>query len=98
MQLDDPAADISLLKRGVLQPDSTNKVHHAQSEALNALGIALLYDEEVPREGVHITRRRRMTPWIDGLRYVWTAFRNEVGRGEGPACLRFDQLEGDGQP
>lgn len=100
VQLDDHGKLVSRLKRGaVLQPDGTNKVHHhAQSEALNALSSLLLYDEEVPREGVHITRRRRMTRWIDGSTWVWTAFRNEVGRGEGSAGLRFDQLEGDGQP
>jgi hypothetical protein len=34
---------------------------------------------------------------IDALD-VWTAFRNEVGSGEGSAGLRFDHLEGDGQP
>jgi hypothetical protein len=32
-----------------------------------------------------------MTRWIDGSTWVWTAFRNEVGRGEGSAGLRFDQ-------
>jgi hypothetical protein len=60
------------------------------------LGSSLLYDEEVPREGVHITRRRRMARWIDGSTWVWTAFRNEAGTGEGSAGLRFDQLDGDG--
>jgi hypothetical protein len=85
---------LSRLKRGaVLQPDGTGKVHLAQSEALKALGTALLFDEEVPREGVHITRRRRMVRWIDGSSWVWTAFRNEIGGGEGSAGLRFDQLQ-----
>jgi len=36
-----------------------------------------------------------MARWIDGSAWVWTAFRNEVGTGEGSAGLRFDQLEGD---
>jgi hypothetical protein len=99
VQLDDRGKLVSRLKRGtVLQPDGSNKVHSAYSEALNASSNLLLYDEEIPREGVHITRRRRMTRWIDGSSWVWTAFRNEVGRGEGSAGLRFDQLEGDGQP
>jgi hypothetical protein len=84
---------VSRLKRGaVLQPDGTQKVHTAQSEALKSLSNGLLYDEEVPREGVHITRRRRMIRWIDGSTWVWTAFRNDVGRGEGSAGLQFDQL------
>ena len=84
---------ISRLKRGaVLQPDGSQKVHHAQGQALNASGALLLYDEEVPREGVHVTRSRRMARWIDGSTWVWTAFRKQVGRGEGSSGLCFDQL------
>jgi hypothetical protein len=84
---------ISRLKRGaVLQPDGSQKVHHAQGQALNSSGALLLYDEEVPREGVHVTRSRRMARWIDGSTWVWTAFRKQVGRGEGSSGLRFDQL------
>lgn len=93
VEQDDHGNLVSRLRRGaVLQPDGTKKIHHARSGALNALANELLYDEEVPREGVHITRRRRMTRWIDGSTWVWTAFRNEVGRGEGSAGLQFDQL------
>ena len=62
---------------------------------MNVAGSLLLYDEEVPREGTRITRRRRMTRWVDGSTWLWTAFRNEAGRGEGSAGLRFDQLAGD---
>jgi hypothetical protein len=99
VELDDHGALVSRLKRGaVLQPDGTNKVHQVRGEALNASADLLLYDEEVPREGVHITRRRRMTRWIDGSTWVWTAFRNEIGTGEGSAGLCFDQLEGDRPP
>src|SRR5262249_27023840 len=73
--------------------DGSNRVHRARSETLAALGPALLFDEEVPREGVHITRRRRMARWVDGSTWVWTAFRNDVGSGEGSAGLLFDPLE-----
>jgi hypothetical protein len=84
------------LRRGaMLQPDGTNTVHQSRSQVLGELGSSLLYDEEVPREGVHITRRRRMARWIDGSAWVWTAFRNEVGTGEGSAGLRFDRLDDD---
>ena len=55
----------------------------------------LLYDEEVPREGVHVTRNRRMARWIDGSTWVWTAFRKQVGRGEGSSGLRFDSVTRD---
>jgi hypothetical protein len=88
-----PGGIISRLKRGaVLQPDGSHKVHHAEGEVLNASGHLLLYDEEVPREGVHVMRSRRMARWIDGSTWVWTAFRKQVGRGEGSSGLRFDQL------
>jgi hypothetical protein len=54
----------------------------------------LLYDEEVPRDGVRLTRQRRMTRWTDGSTWVWTSFRNDVGRGEGSSGLQFDQVVG----
>jgi hypothetical protein len=87
---------VTRLQRGaVLRPDDSNHVNETRSEALEALGRSLLFDEEIPREGVRITRRRRMTRWTDGSTWVWTAFRNETGRGEGSAGLRFDQLVGE---
>jgi hypothetical protein len=94
---DDSGKLVQRLRRGaVLHPDATSRPQTARSEALNAGASLLLYDEEVPREGVHITRRRRLVRWMDGSMWVWTAFRNEVGSGEGSAGLRFDQVEGDG--
>jgi len=84
---------VQRLKRGaMLQPDGTNIVHTGRSQALNVTQNLLLYDEEVPRDGVHITRRRRVTRWIDGSTWLWTAFRNETGSGEGSAGLQFDQI------
>jgi hypothetical protein len=98
VQLADHGKLISRLTRGaVLQPDGTNKVRAARSEVLSALATSLLFDEEVAREGVHITRRRRMTRWTDGSTWVWTAYRNDVGTGEGSAGLCFDNLVGDFQ-
>ena len=83
------------LKRGaMLQPDGSMQTHAVRGSVLNAGGSLLLYDEEVPREGARVTRRRRMSRWMDGSTWLWTAFRNEVGRGEGSADLRFDQLQG----
>src|SRR5262249_48878567 len=85
---------LSRLQRGaVLVPDGSNRVHQARSETLKTLGSALLFDEEVPRDGVHITRRRRLVRWMDGSTWAWTAFRNDVGTGEGSAGIVFDQLQ-----
>src|SRR5262249_2266876 len=86
----------SRLRRGaVLQPDGSQARHPAQGDLFNAKPELSLVDEEVPREGVHITRQRRMARWIDGSYWVWTALQAEIGRGEGSAGLRFDRLEGD---
>ena len=48
------------------------------------------------REGAQLTRARRLSRWLDGSSWVWTAFRKQVGRGEGSSGLRFDQLDGQG--
>jgi hypothetical protein len=84
---------LSRLKRGaVLQPDGTKQIHAAVGQILNAGAQLLLYDEELPREGVHITRQRRLTRWTDGSTWLWTSFRNQVGTGEGSSGLKFDQI------
>jgi hypothetical protein len=89
----------SLLRRGkVLQPDGSGVVHQARGELLNAMPNLLIYDEEVPREGVRITRQRRATRWTDGSTWVWTSLRNQVGAGEGSSALQFDQLQGQSSP
>ena len=59
---------------------------------LNAAANLMLYDEEVPREGVRVTQRRRMARWIDGSTWAWMALRKTVGRGEGSSGLRFDSV------
>jgi hypothetical protein len=51
--------------------------------------------EEVPREGQHVNRLRVVARWIDGSTWLWTAFRKQVGRGEGSSGLAFDRLEHD---
>lgn len=89
---------VQRLRRGaVLQPDGSQKIHPAQGTVLNAGTELLLFDEEVPREGAHVTRGRRMARWTDGSSWVWTSFRRQVGRGEGSSGLRFDQVEGEGE-
>jgi hypothetical protein len=85
------------LRRGaVLQPDGSAKIHPAQSRTLNTGAPLLLYDEEVPREGVQLTRIRRLARWIDGSSWAWTALRTQIGRGEGSSGLQFDQIVGQG--
>jgi hypothetical protein len=89
---------IRRLKRGaVLQPDGSAKIHPARGRTLNTGAPLLLYDEEVPREGVQLTRVRRLARWIDGSSWIWIALRAQIGRGEGSSGLQFDQLLGQGR-
>jgi len=92
----DAKGTVRLKPAMTLQPDGTNRVHPARSEVLRAASPMSIYDEEIPREGVRVTRQRRMTRWTDGSTWVWTAYRNDVGRGEGSAGLRFDQIDDGG--
>jgi hypothetical protein len=85
---------VSLLRRGaVLQPDGSAQLHPARGRILNAADPFEVFDEEVPREGLHLTLGRRMVRWTDGTTCVWTAYRRQLGRGEGSSGLRFDQAE-----
>ncbi len=57
-------------------------------------GDAWLFEEEVPRSGVQLTRTWQHARWHDGSRHVWQARHTSTGRGEGSSGLRFDQVEG----
>lgn len=97
IQRDNGGTLVQLLKRGVvMQIGAPNLRPTAQGQVLNAGSELLLYDEEVPREGVRVASNRRMTRWTDGSTWVWTALRAEVGRGEGSSGLRFDQVQTPG--
>ena len=84
---------LSRLQRGaLLQPDGTGKAPLARIQLLNAGSSLLLHDEDIPREGLQMSKGRRMSRWIDGSTWVWTAFRKRVGHGEGSSGLEFDRL------
>jgi hypothetical protein len=52
-----------------------------------------LYDEEVPRAGVQVTRAYQYARWVDGSTHLWVGRRKRPGRGEGSSGLRFDDLK-----
>jgi hypothetical protein len=60
-------------------------------------GALVLGEEEVPREGVRVTRGYRLARWVDGSTFLWLARRKGIGRGEGSSGLRFDSMD-DGAP
>jgi hypothetical protein len=81
------------LKRGaVLKTDGLPEPVHALGRILTPdPGRALeLYEEEVPREGVRVTRNYQYTRWFDGSTHLWIGRRKQIGRGEGSSGLGFD--------
>jgi hypothetical protein len=89
-----PDKIVSRLRRGaLLQPDGSQQIHAAKGEILNKDERLLMFDEEVPREGIHVARHYQLARWIDGSSWVWMAMRKEIGRGEGSSALRFDSVE-----
>jgi hypothetical protein len=51
-----------------------------------------VYEEEVPRAGVHVTIAYQRTRWLDGKVFVWLGGSKTTGRGEASSGLSFDQL------
>jgi hypothetical protein len=79
----------------MLATDGSNVTRHAQGELLNAAAKLALFDEEVPREGVKVTRQFERTRWLGGSTLLWIGLRKQVGRGEGSSALRFDDAGSD---
>ncbi|MCW5580510.1 MAG: hypothetical protein KIS72_04140 [Luteimonas sp.] len=89
------AADGSLrLVRGaMLTPDEALAMRQARGPLLNAAPALALFDEEIPREGVSVTRQFERTRWLGGGTMLWIGLRKRVGRGEGASALRFDSAD-----
>ncbi|HKU15275.1 MAG TPA: hypothetical protein VJQ52_12845 [Steroidobacteraceae bacterium] len=85
---------VSRLRRGaVLQPDGSKEIHRAEGRILNKDPRLLMFDEEVPREGIHVARHYQLARWIDGSTWAWMALRKFIGSGEGSSRLRFDSVD-----
>ncbi len=52
-----------------------------------------IFEEEIPREGIRVTRHYQFTRWHDGSTHLWIGRRKKVGSGEGSSGLRFDVLK-----
>jgi hypothetical protein len=84
------------LKRGaVLNTDGLPETVHALGRILNPdPGRTLeLHEEEVPREGVRVTRHYQYARWFDGSSHLWIGRRKQIGRGEGSSGLGFDLVD-----
>jgi hypothetical protein len=84
------------LKRGTIPEATTGVVANnrtPQGRILMEKEDLALYNEEVPREGVRVTRAFQYTRWIGGTTHLWVGRRKVPGQGEGSSGLRFDVLE-----
>ena len=83
---------LRLVRAALLAADGSNQVRPARGALLGGAPLAL-FDEEVPREGVRVTRGYQCTRWIGGATVLWLGQRKQVGRGEGSSGLRYDGLD-----
>jgi hypothetical protein len=85
------------LRRGkLLRIDGSRDFVRPQGRVLNRdakPGSLDMYEEEVPREGIRVTRSYQLARWQDGSTYLWIGRRRRVGRGEGASGLQFDRLD-----
>jgi hypothetical protein len=90
------AADGSLrfVRAAMLAPDGSNVTRRARSDLLNAVSRLAIFDEEIPRAGVRVTRHVERARWLGGRTLAWIGLRKGSGRGEGSSALRFDEAGG----
>lgn len=82
---------IRLQRAGILSETGARVVRQAQSQLLKP--VQSLYEEEVPREGIRVTRTCQLARWWDGATYLWIGRYKETGRGEASSGLQFDRAE-----
>jgi hypothetical protein len=56
------------------------------------LGTIALNEEELPRNGLKLTRRWKYVRWVDGSTHLWIGRERTPGRGEGSSGLQFDLI------
>jgi len=83
------------LKRAkMLKIDRPTQPVGALGQILNSdqEGLAI-FEEEIPREGIRVTRHYQLARWQDGSTHLWIGRKKKIGRGEGSSGLRFDTLQ-----
>jgi hypothetical protein len=88
-----------VFRRGAtLRQDGSVRPQTAQSHVLlpNPTEKLDIYEEELPREGLRITRSYQYSNWIDGSHLLWIGRRKQPGRGEGSSGLQCDVAEKEG--
>ena len=76
------------------EPDRREFPHGALLASRDGtVGELWLFEEEVPRAGAVVERRRQHARWHDGSVHTWVARSKRTGAGEGSSGLRFDHVE-----
>lgn len=88
---DEPAVR---LQRGKIILDGGNEpvIPSALGRILEPGKPLSLFEEEVPRAGVRITRAYQLARWLGGSTYLWIGRQKSAGAREGFSGLRFDQI------
>ncbi|KOX08001.1 hypothetical protein ADK66_17395 [Micromonospora sp. NRRL B-16802] len=91
----EPVRGAYLLRRGsVPRHDAGHTVDpRPRGELLEPGRDLTIHSEEVPREGLHVTRVHQRARWSDGSTHTWIGRRKRPGRGEGSSGLVFDVVE-----
>jgi hypothetical protein len=79
-----------LLARGAIREQAGGTGIPPRGRLLEPGAALDIYDEEVPRAGVRVTRLWTLGRGIDGSTHLWRGRRKDPGRGEGSSGLRFD--------
>jgi hypothetical protein len=85
---------LRLERAKLLKLDSKEDFVQAHGAILNSRDTKRLdiFEEEIPREGIRVTRSYQLARWYDGSTHLWIGRRKRVGSGEGSSGLRFDSL------
>lgn len=65
-------------------------------QGLDAKQPFFIYEEEVPRSGVHVSQTFQRTRWNNGQVFIWIGAKKATGRGEGHSGLAYDQIVSTG--
>ena len=85
---------LRLRRAKMLKIDRPNQPIGALGQILNPNKDDLaIFEEEIPREGIRVTRNYQLTRWQDGSTHLWIGRTKKVGRGEGSSGLKFDTLQ-----
>ena len=83
---------LALELRPLLRVQADGSVQSVQPKGrlLTAAEPLILAEEEVPRDGVVVTRNFELVRWTDGRTVLWSGKRRRPGTGEGSSGLGFD--------